>query len=64
MRNWLLRGISLLMAMVLLAGTVCAAEKSHQPVNFDEMIFTPFDEGGPLRPGLLRRQPVPCQDAL
>ena len=45
MRNWLLRGISLLMAMVLLAGTVCAAEKSHQPVDFDEMIFTPFDEG-------------------
>lgn len=44
MQKWLLRGISLLTALVLLAGTVSAAEKEHQPVDFADMVFEPFGE--------------------
>ena len=42
------QGICLLLALVLLTGTVCATgydpEKVHQPVDFADMVFEPFDE--------------------
>ena len=46
MRHWTRRGLCLLAALVLLTGAVCAAgpEKVHQPVDFADMVCTPFDE--------------------